>query len=152
MIWWIHNIHHLLWEYQFQTTSIWKNNKESYTKRFKKCFCFLLNIKYWKTFGEYKYYLKKSTQTSRKSNRKTTYFSAVSFNKLKPFSFILSLFTLINLLHKTQFLLFLSPRWDSEDIAFPLSKANFLFTILNFLRRQILNYCIQRKTTLIIEK
>ena len=73
-------------------------------------FCFLLNIKYWKTFGEYKYYLKKSTKTPRKSNRKTTYFSAVSFNKLKPFSFILSLFTSINLLHKTQLLLLFFPR------------------------------------------
>ena len=56
----------------------------------------LFFVEYWKTFGEYKYYFKKSTKTQRKSNRKTTYFSAVSFNKLKTFSFIswiLSLFT-----------------------------------------------------------
>ena len=65
-------------------------------------------VEFWKTFGENKCYLKKSIRTQRNSDRKTTYFAVVSFNKLKLFSFIswnLSLFILINLLHKTQLLL-----------------------------------------------
>ena len=118
----------------------------------------LFFVEYWKTFGEYKYYLKKSTKTQRKSNRKTSYFSAVSFNKLKNhfllfFEFYLYLHWLIYCT-KHNFCFF--PRDKIGRTSHFVSQnqqiinANLLITILNFLRHQILNYCIPRKTTLII--
>ena len=106
----------------------------------------LFFVEYWKTFGKYKYYLKKSTKTQRKSNRKKTYFSAVSFNKLNHFLLFLEIYPYLHRLiycAKDSFCFF--PQYTAGRTSHfvsknqQIAKANLLFTILHFLRHQILN-------------
>ena len=110
-------------------------------------------VEYWKTFGEYKYYLKKIHKDAKKIKSQNNLLFSSFFHFLLFLEFYLYLHRLI---YCTKYCFCFFPRDKVGRTSHFVSqnqqriKANFLFTILNFLRHQILNYCIQRKTTLII--
>ena len=89
-----YNINHLLWECQNQTTCFEKIVKNTTHRGLRRTHLFF--VEYWKSFGKYKYYLKKITKTQRKSNRRKTYFSAVSFNELNNFLLFLEIYSYLH--------------------------------------------------------